>query len=76
MAFGLSGAEGKAAMLGADVVIAYWDTRYQKEKYFLCFDPTLVLWDSPKFHRTASQYYVIILITILLNIASTGRILR
>ncbi|XP_045780511.1 protein Skeletor, isoforms B/C isoform X2 [Maniola jurtina] len=27
MAFGLSGAEGRPAMLGADVVVAYWDSR-------------------------------------------------
>lgn len=27
MAFGISGAEGRAAMLGGDVVVAYWDTR-------------------------------------------------
>ncbi|XP_041985293.1 protein Skeletor, isoforms B/C isoform X3 [Aricia agestis] len=27
MAFGLSGAEGRPAMLGADVVVAYWDIR-------------------------------------------------
>ncbi|CAG4973312.1 unnamed protein product [Colias eurytheme] len=27
MAFGISGAEGRAAMLGADVVVAYWDTK-------------------------------------------------
>lgn len=28
MAFGISGAEGRPAMLGADVVVAYWDTKY------------------------------------------------
>lgn len=27
MAFGISGAEGRPAMLGADVVVAYWDSR-------------------------------------------------
>ncbi|CAG5020852.1 unnamed protein product [Parnassius apollo] len=27
MAFGISGAEGRPAMLGADVVVAYWDTK-------------------------------------------------
>lgn len=27
MAFGISGAEGRPAMLGADVVVAYWDNR-------------------------------------------------
>ncbi|XP_053619492.1 protein Skeletor, isoforms B/C isoform X2 [Plodia interpunctella] len=27
MAFGISGAEGRAAMLNADVVVAYWDVR-------------------------------------------------
>lgn len=27
MAFGISGAEGKPAMLDADVAVAYWDTR-------------------------------------------------
>ncbi|XP_047526144.1 protein Skeletor, isoforms B/C isoform X1 [Pieris napi] len=27
MAFGISGAEGRAAMLNADVVVAYWDNR-------------------------------------------------
>lgn len=28
MAFGISGAEGRPAMLGADVIVAYWDTKY------------------------------------------------
>lgn len=32
MAFGVSGAEGRPAMLGADVVVAYWDSRYIAKK--------------------------------------------
>ncbi|GBP44118.1 hypothetical protein EVAR_81439_1 [Eumeta japonica] len=32
MAFGISGAEGKAAMLGSDVVVAYWDTKTDKPR--------------------------------------------
>ncbi|XP_052749030.1 protein Skeletor, isoforms B/C [Galleria mellonella] len=30
MAFGISGAEGRPVMLGADVVVAYWDTRFNQ----------------------------------------------
>ncbi|KAH9632954.1 hypothetical protein HF086_002776 [Spodoptera exigua] len=32
MAFGISGAEGRPAMLGADVVVAYWDTRVNQPR--------------------------------------------
>ncbi|XP_059045492.1 protein Skeletor, isoforms B/C isoform X3 [Achroia grisella] len=32
MSFGISGAEGKPAMLGADVVVAYWDSRFDQPK--------------------------------------------
>ncbi|KAJ2941635.1 hypothetical protein O0L34_g14691 [Tuta absoluta] len=32
MAFGISGAEGRPAMLGADVVVAYWDTRVDQPR--------------------------------------------
>ncbi|CAB3232551.1 unnamed protein product [Arctia plantaginis] len=32
MSFGISGAEGRPAMLGADVVVAYWDTKSNKPR--------------------------------------------
>ncbi|XP_032523289.2 protein Skeletor, isoforms B/C isoform X3 [Danaus plexippus] len=34
MAFGLSGAEGRPAMLGADVVVAFWDTKNNQPRAF------------------------------------------
>ncbi|XP_050357466.1 protein Skeletor, isoforms B/C isoform X1 [Nymphalis io] len=32
MAFGVSGAEGRPAMLGADVVVAFWDSRFNQPR--------------------------------------------
>lgn len=35
MAFGLSGAEGRPAMLDSDVVVAFWDTRLEQTIIFV-----------------------------------------
>ncbi|CAH2985104.1 unnamed protein product [Chilo suppressalis] len=48
MAFGISGAEGRPAMLGADVAVAFWDSKLNQPKVFDYFISHLAQCDGVK----------------------------